>query len=49
VRGPRFSQDPSRQSRGAPTTGEQTDELLTELLGLAPDEIAKLHEEHVLV
>ncbi|HYB90621.1 MAG TPA: CoA transferase [Candidatus Binataceae bacterium] len=45
---PRFSAIEPRYW-GAPTTGEQTDQVLTELLGLGPDEIAKLHEEHVLV
>ncbi|HYB89987.1 MAG TPA: CoA transferase [Candidatus Binataceae bacterium] len=35
--------------RGTPTIGEHTDEVLTELLGLGADEIAKLREDNVLI
>jgi len=35
--------------RGTPTIGEHTDEVLAGLLGIRPDEIAKLREDNVLV
>lgn len=39
---------PPRLDRPAPLLGEHTDELLTELLGTTPDEIADLHDRGVL-
>lgn len=43
-----FSKTDWNAERGAPCCGEHTDEVLSELLGLDPDEIAKLHEEGVV-
>jgi benzylsuccinate CoA-transferase BbsF subunit len=34
--------------RGAPCLGEHTDQVLTELLGLSPDEVSELHREGVV-
>ena len=44
----RLSRGEVRPTRPAPLLGEHTDEVLSELLELAPDEIAALHEQGVL-
>lgn len=44
----RLSHSPGDIDRPAPLLGEHTDELLGEILGLTPDELARLHTEGVL-
>jgi crotonobetainyl-CoA:carnitine CoA-transferase CaiB-like acyl-CoA transferase len=50
VEGPvhHLTDTPPRLRRPAPLLGEHTDELLSELLGLGPDDIARLREQGVL-
>ena len=43
-----FSETDWRMSRGAPCLGEHTEEVLERLLGISPDEVAKLREEGVV-
>jgi crotonobetainyl-CoA:carnitine CoA-transferase CaiB-like acyl-CoA transferase len=45
---PRRVGEPVPVPTGAPRLGEQTDEVLREILGLTPDEIARLHGEGVV-
>jgi benzylsuccinate CoA-transferase BbsF subunit len=45
----RLSQDPGGFARPGPLLGEHTDSILQDLLGLAPEEIARLRQEEVLV
>ena len=45
---PRLDRTPLRVARGAPRLGEHTDEVLEELLGLGPDELARLRSERVI-
>jgi crotonobetainyl-CoA:carnitine CoA-transferase CaiB-like acyl-CoA transferase len=45
---PRRVGEPVEVPSGAPRLGEHTDEVLTELLGLAPDDITRLREEGVV-
>lgn len=44
----RFSATPWAIERGAPCVGEHTEQILTSLLGLAPQEVARLREEGVV-
>jgi crotonobetainyl-CoA:carnitine CoA-transferase CaiB-like acyl-CoA transferase len=44
----RFSRDPASVRRAPPTLGEHTDEVLRDLLGKSPDEIAALREHGVV-
>jgi crotonobetainyl-CoA:carnitine CoA-transferase CaiB-like acyl-CoA transferase len=43
-----FSKTDWKIERGGPCVGEHTDEVLSNLLGYDPDQIAKLHEEGVV-
>jgi benzylsuccinate CoA-transferase BbsF subunit len=45
----RLSEDPGGFVRPGPLLGEHTDAILRDLLGFAPEEIARLREEEVLV
>ena len=43
-----FSKTDWQMERGAPCLGEYTDEVLTRVLGLEAEELARLREEGVL-
>jgi 2-methylfumaryl-CoA isomerase len=43
-----FSADPRQPPRPAPRLGEHTDMVLTDVLGLSPAEIGRLHDEHIV-
>ena len=43
-----FSDTDWRITRGGPCLGEHNEEVLSRLLGLDPDEVARLEEEGVL-
>ncbi|MEO5373843.1 MAG: CoA transferase [Alphaproteobacteria bacterium] len=45
---PRLSETPGRIDSLGPQLGEHTDEVLRDLLGLSPEEIADLHEKRVV-
>ena len=45
---PRLTATPGRVGRGAPALGEHTNEVLTELLGIAPEDVAHLRDRKVI-
>ncbi len=45
---PRLTATPGRVERGAPGLGEHTNEVLTELLGIAPEDVAHLRDRKVI-
>ena len=45
---PKMSLTPGRLWRGAPAVGEDTTDILSKMLGLSDEEIARLYEEEVV-